>query len=164
MSFIFGRTFTDILSGYRVFSQRYVKSFAAHSAGFEIETELTVHALALRMPVAEVSTVYKSRPEGSVSKLNTYRDGSDHERDPHQLDAGQFFLQQHRRQERQRAANVGAGAERQRAIQHGDVGHQAEHADGGKAQQLSGGPTHARTGSAPEGPGRRSASARCGPW
>jgi glycosyltransferase involved in cell wall biosynthesis len=75
VSFIFGRTFTDILSGYRVFSQRYVKSFAAHSAGFEIETELTVHALALRMPVAEVSTVYKSRPEGSVSKLNTYRDG-----------------------------------------------------------------------------------------
>jgi glycosyltransferase involved in cell wall biosynthesis len=75
VSFIFGRTFTDILSGYRVFSHRYVKSFAAHSAGFEIETELTVHALALRMPVAEVSTVYKSRPKGSVSKLNTYRDG-----------------------------------------------------------------------------------------
>jgi hypothetical protein len=75
VSFIFGRTFTDILSGYRVFSRRYVKSFAAHSAGFEIETELTVHSLALRMPVAEVSTVYKSRPEGSVSKLNTYRDG-----------------------------------------------------------------------------------------
>ena len=75
VSFIFGRTFTDILSGYRVFSRRYVKSFAAHSAGFEIETELTVHALALRMPVAEVATVYKSRPEGSVSKLNTYRDG-----------------------------------------------------------------------------------------
>jgi glycosyltransferase involved in cell wall biosynthesis len=75
VSFIFGRTFTDILSGYRVFSRRYVKSFAAHSAGFEIETELTVHSLALRMPVAEVSTVYRSRPEGSVSKLNTYRDG-----------------------------------------------------------------------------------------
>ncbi len=75
VSLIFGRTFTDILSGYRVFSRRYVKSFAAHSAGFEIETELTVHALALRMPVAEVSTVYKARPEGSVSKLNTYRDG-----------------------------------------------------------------------------------------
>jgi glycosyltransferase involved in cell wall biosynthesis len=76
VSFIFGRTFTDILSGYRVFSRRYVKSFAAHSAGFEIETELTVHSLALRMPVAEVSTIYKSRPEGSVSKLNTYRDGA----------------------------------------------------------------------------------------
>jgi glycosyltransferase involved in cell wall biosynthesis len=75
VSLIFGRTFTDILSGYRVFSRRYVKSFAAHSAGFEIETELTVHSLELRMPVAEVSTVYKSRPEGSVSKLNTYRDG-----------------------------------------------------------------------------------------
>jgi len=76
VSAVFGRTFTDILSGYRVFSRRYVKSFAAHSAGFEIETELTVHALALRMPVAEVATVYKARPEGSVSKLNTYRDGA----------------------------------------------------------------------------------------
>lgn len=75
LSAVFGRTFTDILSGYRVFSRRYVKSFAAHSAGFEIETELTVHALELRMPVAEVETVYKSRPEGSFSKLNTYRDG-----------------------------------------------------------------------------------------
>jgi hypothetical protein len=58
-----------------VFSRRYVKSFAAHSTGFEIETELTVHALELRMPVAEVETVYKARPEGSFSKLNTYRDG-----------------------------------------------------------------------------------------
>ncbi|WGG53315.1 glycosyltransferase [Rugamonas sp. DEMB1] len=76
VSLIFGRTFTDILSGYRVFSRRYVKSFAAHSVGFEIETELTVHALELRMPVAEVPTMYKSRPEGSVSKLNTYRDGA----------------------------------------------------------------------------------------
>jgi len=75
LSTIFGRTFTDILSGYRVFSRRYVKSFAAHSSGFEIETELTVHALELRMPVAEVETVYGARPEGSVSKLNTYRDG-----------------------------------------------------------------------------------------
>jgi hypothetical protein len=75
VSSIFGRTFTDILSGYRVFSRRYVKSFAAHSAGFEIETELTVHALELRMPVAEVETAYGSRPEGSVSKLSTYRDG-----------------------------------------------------------------------------------------
>jgi len=72
---VFGRTFSDILSGYRVFSRRYVKSFAAHSEGFEIETELTVHALELRMPVAEVATVYKARPEGSFSKLNTYRDG-----------------------------------------------------------------------------------------
>ncbi|MYM37215.1 glycosyltransferase [Duganella sp. FT94W] len=72
---VFGNTFTDMLSGYRIFSRRYAKSFAAHSAGFETETELTVHALELRMPVAEVETIYKSRPEGSVSKLNTYRDG-----------------------------------------------------------------------------------------
>lgn len=75
VSIIFGRTFTDILSGYRAFSRRYVKSFAAHSSGFEIETELTVHALELRMPVAEVETVYRTRPEGSTSKLSTYRDG-----------------------------------------------------------------------------------------
>jgi glycosyltransferase involved in cell wall biosynthesis len=73
---VFGRTFNDILSGYRVFSRRYVKSFAAHSTGFETETELTVHALELRLPVAEVPTVYKARPEGSFSKLNTYRDGA----------------------------------------------------------------------------------------
>ena len=73
---LFGRTFNDILSGYRVFSRRYVKSFAAHSTGFETETELTVHALELRLPVAEVETVYKARPEGSFSKLNTYRDGA----------------------------------------------------------------------------------------
>ena len=72
---VFGPSFTDMLSGYRVFSRRYVKSFAAHSAGFETETELTVHALELRMPVGEVSTAYRARPEGSVSKLNTYRDG-----------------------------------------------------------------------------------------
>jgi glycosyltransferase involved in cell wall biosynthesis len=73
---VFGNTFSDMLSGYRVFSRRYAKSFAAHASGFETETELTVHALQLRMPVAEVSTVYKSRPEGSASKLNTYRDGA----------------------------------------------------------------------------------------
>ncbi|UMR33235.1 glycosyltransferase family 2 protein [Massilia sp. MB5] len=73
---VFGNTFGDMLSGYRLFSRRYAKSFAAHSAGFETETELTVHALELRMPVAEVPTVYKARPEGSVSKLNTYRDGA----------------------------------------------------------------------------------------
>ncbi|WP_343728795.1 glycosyltransferase family 2 protein [Duganella sp.] len=72
---VFGNTFTDMLSGYRVFSRRYAKSFAAHAAGFETETELTVHALELRMPVAEVATRYGARPEGSVSKLNTYRDG-----------------------------------------------------------------------------------------
>lgn len=75
VAMVFGNTFTDMLSGYRVFSRRYAKSFAAHSAGFETETELTVHALELRMPVAEVSTIYRARPEGSVSKLNTYRDG-----------------------------------------------------------------------------------------
>lgn len=72
---LFGRAFTDMLSGYRVFSRRYAKSFPAHAAGFETETELTVHALELRMPVAEVATAYKARPAGSESKLNTYRDG-----------------------------------------------------------------------------------------
>jgi len=72
---LFGRSFTDILSGYRVFSRRFVKSFPALAAGFEIETELTVHALELRMPIEEIPAPYKSRPEGSVSKLNTYRDG-----------------------------------------------------------------------------------------
>ncbi|HXH02693.1 MAG TPA: glycosyltransferase family 2 protein [Candidatus Competibacteraceae bacterium] len=72
---IFGRAFTDILSGYRVFSRRYVKSFPALAKGFEIETELTVHALQLRMPIAEQLTPYKSRPAGSVSKLSTYKDG-----------------------------------------------------------------------------------------
>lgn len=71
----FGEQFTDMLSGFRVFSRRFVKSFPALSHGFEIETELTVHALNLRMPVGEMDTVYRSRPEGSVSKLNTYRDG-----------------------------------------------------------------------------------------
>jgi len=72
---LFGRSFSDILSGYRVFSRRFVKSFPVLSAGFEIETEISVHALELRMPVAEVVTQYGARPEGSVSKLSTYRDG-----------------------------------------------------------------------------------------
>jgi len=72
---LFGGSFTDMLSGFRVFSRRYVKSFPALAKGFEIETELTVHALELRMPYAEVASVYRSRPEGSVSKLSTYRDG-----------------------------------------------------------------------------------------
>lgn len=72
---LFGRTFTDMLSGYRVFSRRFAKSFPAHSRGFEIETELTVHALQLRMPVGEQVTAYRSRPENSTSKLNTYKDG-----------------------------------------------------------------------------------------
>lgn len=73
---LFGDSFDDMLSGYRVFSRRYVKSFPAHAAGFEIETELAVHALQLRMPVAEMPTAYGARPEGSTSKLNTYRDGA----------------------------------------------------------------------------------------
>ena len=72
---VFGRSFTDILSGYRIFSRRFVKSFPALSTGFEIETELTVHSLELGMPVAEIETPYYARPEGSTSKLNTYRDG-----------------------------------------------------------------------------------------
>lgn len=72
---LFGRTFSDILSGYRVFSRRFVKSFPALSVGFETETELTVHALELRMPVMEIETPYGARMEGSISKLSTYRDG-----------------------------------------------------------------------------------------
>jgi len=72
---LFGRSFTDIFSGYRVFSRRFVKSFPVLSAGFEIETEISVHALELKMPVGEVETPYYARLEGSDSKLNTYRDG-----------------------------------------------------------------------------------------
>jgi glycosyltransferase involved in cell wall biosynthesis len=72
---IFGRTFTDVLSGYRVFSRRFVKSFPALSRGFETETEISVHALELAMPVAEVVTAYGARPDGSHSKLSTWRDG-----------------------------------------------------------------------------------------
>jgi glycosyltransferase involved in cell wall biosynthesis len=72
---IFGQSFSDMLSGYRVFSRRFVKSFPVLSGGFEIETELTIHALELELPVAEVDTPYYSRPEGSASKLNTWRDG-----------------------------------------------------------------------------------------
>jgi glycosyltransferase involved in cell wall biosynthesis len=72
---LFGRSFTDIFSGYRVFSRRFVKSFPALSRGFETETEISVHALELAMPVAEIVTAYGARPEGSVSKLSTYRDG-----------------------------------------------------------------------------------------
>ncbi len=75
VSLIFGRQFTDMLSGYRVFSRRFVKSFPALSRGFEIETELTIHALELRMATTEVDTPYFARPEGSVSKLHTFRDG-----------------------------------------------------------------------------------------
>jgi glycosyltransferase involved in cell wall biosynthesis len=72
---LFGRSFSDILSGYRVFSRRFVKSFPILSTGFEIETEISIHALELRMPVAEVVTRYAARPEGSTSKLSTWRDG-----------------------------------------------------------------------------------------
>lgn len=75
VQFIFGKRIGDMLSGYRVFSRRFVKSFPALSSGFETETELTVHALELRMPIAEVQTRYKERPEGSTSKLRTFRDG-----------------------------------------------------------------------------------------
>jgi len=72
---LFGRSFTDILSGYRVFSRRFVKSFPSLSSGFEIETEISVHALELKMPCAEIETPYYARPEGSASKLSTYGDG-----------------------------------------------------------------------------------------
>jgi len=72
---LFGRSFTDIFSGYRVFSRRFVKSFPALSRGFETETEISVHALELAMPVAEVETRYGARPEGSHSKLSTWGDG-----------------------------------------------------------------------------------------
>jgi len=72
---VFGRSFTDILSGYRVFSRRFVKSFPILSGGFEIETEITIHALELELPVGEVATPYYSRPSGSASKLSTWSDG-----------------------------------------------------------------------------------------
>jgi glycosyltransferase involved in cell wall biosynthesis len=75
VAWLFGDRFRDMLSGYRVFSRRFVKSFPALSQGFETETELAVHALGLRMPVAEVETPYFSRPDGSESKLRTYHDG-----------------------------------------------------------------------------------------
>jgi glycosyltransferase involved in cell wall biosynthesis len=75
LSGLFGRSFSDIFSGYRVFSRRFVKSFPVLSSGFEIETEMSVHALELRMPVGEVETAYGARPEGSQSKLSTYSDG-----------------------------------------------------------------------------------------
>jgi glycosyltransferase involved in cell wall biosynthesis len=72
---VFGRQFEDMLTGYRAFSRRFVKSFPAHSSGFEIETELTVHTLQMRLPAAEVEAAYGARPEGSESKLSTVRDG-----------------------------------------------------------------------------------------
>src|SRR3984885_14790328 len=75
LSAVFGQAFKDILSGYRVFSRRFVKSFPVLSDGFEIETELSVHALELALPVTEIETPYFARPAGSFSKLNTWRDG-----------------------------------------------------------------------------------------
>ena len=75
VAMIFGNRLTDMLSGYRVFSRRFVKSFPALASGFETETELTVHALELRLPIAELPTPYRDRPVGSQSKLRTYRDG-----------------------------------------------------------------------------------------
>lgn len=72
---LFGNTFTDMLSGYRVFSRRYVKSFPALAQEFEIETELTIHSLQVRIPAAEVGIGFEDRAEGSESKLRTYRDG-----------------------------------------------------------------------------------------
>jgi glycosyltransferase involved in cell wall biosynthesis len=72
---LFGKRFSDMLSGYRVFSRRFVKSFPAMSSGFEIETELTIHALELQLPIAEVATPYRIRVIGSTSKLRTYVDG-----------------------------------------------------------------------------------------
>jgi glycosyltransferase involved in cell wall biosynthesis len=73
---IFGTDFTDIFSGYRVFSRRFVKSFPAVSAGFEIETEMSVHASRLKLPVSELELDYGRRPEGSHSKLSTFKDGA----------------------------------------------------------------------------------------
>ena len=72
---LFGRTSIDLLSGYRVMSRRLVKSFPAISSGFEIETELTIHALSINLPMVEVDTPYRERPDESASKLSTYRDG-----------------------------------------------------------------------------------------
>ncbi|MFN4025763.1 MAG: glycosyl transferase, partial [Hyphomonas sp.] len=72
---LFGHDFTDIFSGYRVFTRRFAKSFPALSAGFEIETEMSVHASSLRLPVVEIETEYGKRVEGSASKLSTIRDG-----------------------------------------------------------------------------------------
>src|SRR5262249_34668851 len=75
VGYLFGPGFTDILSGYRVLSRRFVKSFASTSSGFEIETELSVHALDLKLATAEIALNYGERPQNSASKLRTYRDG-----------------------------------------------------------------------------------------
>ncbi len=73
---LFGRDFTDIFSGYRAFTRRFVKSFPAVSGGFEIETEMSVHASQLKLPVSEIALDYGRRPEGSASKLSTFGDGA----------------------------------------------------------------------------------------
>ncbi len=75
VQYFFNSPLEDMLSGFRVFSKRFVKTFPAQSKGFEIETELTVHALSSRIPIKEVETDYFARPEGSVSKLSTLKDG-----------------------------------------------------------------------------------------
>ena len=75
LRYLFKSHFTDIFSGYRVFSRRFVKSFPALSTGFDVETEITIHALELAMPVSEIPTDYDERPLGSQSKLSTYKDG-----------------------------------------------------------------------------------------
>jgi hypothetical protein len=75
LAHVFGAGFSDILSGYRVLSRRFVKTFPCLSSGFEIETEMAVHALTLGLPCGEVRTLYGARPEGSASKLRTYSDG-----------------------------------------------------------------------------------------
>lgn len=75
VGFLFGKAFDDILSGYRAFSRAFVKSFPVFAMGFEIETELTIHSLTLKLPVMEYATLYHARPEGSASKLRTYGDG-----------------------------------------------------------------------------------------
>lgn len=75
VAWTFGNRLKDMLSGYRIFSRRYVKSFPSLAVGFETETELTIHALHLRMPIAEVETSYRDRPTGSTSKLSTFKDG-----------------------------------------------------------------------------------------
>lgn len=75
VAFLFGNRFKDVLSGYRVLSRRFVKSFPVFARGFEIETEITVHALTLQLPGSEIESRYRARPKGSVSKLRTYQDG-----------------------------------------------------------------------------------------
>ena len=75
VGWLFGARFTDILSGYRAFSRRFVKTFPALASGFEVETEITIHALEMKLAVAEINTKYTARPSGSASKLSTWSDG-----------------------------------------------------------------------------------------